>query len=211
MRIAAAILVILAGALWALQCGGGGGEAKPEAPPAVAPELMAGSLLQNGSAAQGTLNWWGDGETGSQALAGGRRCFWVRNGGALSQDVEIPGAEGRWALLIGHLASERTGDFTGLAYLYGYLLRPEGENERILAYLQGETMLRQEVKPNEWIVAHGVFPVPKGTTKIRFFLNQANRNGVPHNGSKARFTDLGLFLFDSEQEARAFVQRYPQQ
>jgi len=51
----------------------------------------------------------------------------------------------------------------------------------------------------------GIFRVPDGTGAVRFFLNQALRNSVPHNGSAARFDDVGLYLFPTEKAARSFV------
>jgi len=36
-------------------------------------------------------------------------------------------------------------------------------------------------------------------------MKQAERKGLPHNGSAARFDDVGLYLFPTEQAARSFV------
>lgn len=44
--------------------------------------------------------------------------------------------------------------------------------------------------------------------KIRFFLNQASRRGLPHNGSAARFDTVGLYLFPKKEDALAFVDAY---
>ena len=59
--------------------------------------------------------------------------------------------------------------------------------------------------------AWGIFRVPLGTGTIRFFMNQAERKNVPQNGSAARFDDLGLYLFDTQEEAAAFVNKYKDQ
>jgi len=45
-----------------------------------------------------------------------------------------------------------------------------------------------------------------GTTRMRLFLNQAERMGVPQNGSAARFDDLGLHLLPTMADAMRFVQ-----
>jgi hypothetical protein len=37
---------------------------------------------------------------------------------------------------------------------------------------------------------------------------QAERMGVPHNGSAARFDDLGVYFFSSVDEAESFVNAY---
>jgi hypothetical protein len=63
-------------------------------------------------------------------------------------------------------------------------------------------------RENEWVTAWGIFDIPSQATGIRFFLNQAERKGVPQNGSAARFDKLGLYIFESESDARAFASEY---
>jgi hypothetical protein len=62
-------------------------------------------------------------------------------------------------------------------------------------------------RENEWGPMFGIFRVPQGSGTIRFFLNQAERRDMPQNGSAARFDDLGLYLFATEEDARAFAIR----
>jgi hypothetical protein len=69
-------------------------------------------------------------------------------------------------------------------------------------------MLSSATSVGEWVKMWGIFKVPEGTGRIRFFLNQALRQGVPHNGSAARFDDLGLYLFPTEEEAKSFAAGY---
>jgi hypothetical protein len=167
------------------------------------------NLLQNGNADLKADSW----RVYGQATVEGCQddpCFVVRNGGYFVQDVTLPaGAIGKYALFIGRGASERInadGAITGLPYLYGYMMPEASERGgRILDYLQGQNMRASPTRENEWVTMWGIFRVPEGTGAIRFFLNQALRNGVPHNGSAARFDDVGLYLFATEQEARAFA------
>jgi hypothetical protein len=140
----------------------------------------------------------------------------VRNKGYFLQDVTLPDESvGKYALLIGRAASERInadGVITGLPYLYGYMMEsanPRGG--RIKSYLQGQQMRCWAKTPNEWVTVWGIFEVVSGTGAIRFFLDQAQRKDLPQNGSAARFDDLGLYLFDTEEEAKAFVQVYSEQ
>ncbi|HEU4434017.1 MAG TPA: hypothetical protein VFR51_11610 [Pyrinomonadaceae bacterium] len=171
------------------------------------------NLLQNPDADRGGQSWRALGESEIETTTTNETHFLVRNGGYFLQDVELPkDAAGKYILFIGHGASERInadGAITGLPYLYGYLMRPPvpGEKE-ILAYLQGQQMLAQTNIQDEWVTMWGIFEVPEGTTKVRFFLNQALRAGVPHNGSAARFDHLGLYLFATRKEAQRFVREY---
>lgn len=168
------------------------------------------NLLKNPNADLQSQSWRVFGEATVESCASGNPCFVVRNGGYFVQDIALPDdAVGRYALLLGRGASERInsdGAITGLPYLYGYMMpevSPRGG--RVLDYLQGQNMRAAPSRESEWVLMWGIFRVPEGTGAIRFFLNQALRNGVPHNGSAARFDEVGLYLFSTEQEARAFA------
>jgi hypothetical protein len=165
------------------------------------------NLLQNPNADRQSDSWRAYGEATIEACGLDNPCFVVRNGGYFSQDVVLPaGAAGQYALFIGSGASERVnpgGAITGLPYLYGYMMA--GTNGRILDYLQGQNMLLSPTRETEWVAMSGIFRVPEGTNAIRFFLNQALRNGITHNSSAARFDDVGLYLFATEQDARIFA------
>jgi hypothetical protein len=180
---------------------------------AVLANAQARNLLENPNASLGTDFWTAFGEASIDSTTGDNLCFVVRNGGYFLQDVLLPDdAAGQYAVLIGRGASERInedGAITGLPYLYGYMMEHGStKSGKVLAYLQGQQMLAGTNIRDEWVAMSGIFPVPEGTKKIRFFLNQALRQGVPHNGSAARFDDLGLYLFSSKQEAEAFVRQY---
>jgi hypothetical protein len=166
------------------------------------------NLLLNPKANDGANNWRAFGNAEVEQSDDGDWRFVVRNGGHFVQDVQLPeDAAGKYALLIGRVSSERIdpdGAITGLPYLYGHMAR----GARILSYLQGQQMLCRAGTVNEWVTAWGIFEVPDGTHAIRFFLNQAERKDVPQNGSAARFDDLGLYLFSTEGEAKAFAQAY---
>ena len=167
------------------------------------------NLLRNPNADLGAASWRAFGEASVEASEN-NFSFVVRNGGYFIQDVELPdSAAGQYAVFVGRAASERInedGAITGLPYLYGYMMeegRPDGG--RILAYLQGQQMLARPRMQGEWVNMRGIFQVPEKTKKIRFFLNQALRSGVPHNGSAARFDPLGLYLVATREEAEAFA------
>lgn len=171
------------------------------------------NLLQNPRGDDQTNNWKAYGQATVDQSDDGNWRFVVRNGGYFLQDVALSDSDtGKYALLIGRVCSERInsdGAITGLPYLYGYMMDSAGsEGNRILDYLQGQRMRCWARKENEWVTAWGVFQVPRGTGAIRFFLSQAERKGVPQNGSAARFDDLGLFLFSTETDARAFTEMY---
>jgi hypothetical protein len=170
------------------------------------------NLLQNPDASVGGKSWRAFGEATVETTTANDAHFVVRNGGYFFQDVELPkDAAGHYLVVIGHGASERInpdGAITGLPYLYGYMMQPPPPGgKEILEYLQGQNMLAHTSVKDDWVSMWGIFEVPEGTTKVRFFLNQALRAGVPHNGSAARFDNLGLYLFATRKEAQAFVRQ----
>ena len=168
------------------------------------------NLLENPNADQELKRWRAFGEATVEVSTGNNSCFVVRNGGYFFQDVLLTDdAVGQYAVLIGRGASERINDngaITGLPYLYGYMMEEKGDS--VLAYLQGQQMLANTRMRDDWVDMWGIFRVPEKTKRIRFFLNQALRNGVPHNGSAARFDNLGLYLFAVKEDAEAFVRQY---
>jgi len=167
------------------------------------------NLLRNPDADQGAASWRAFENARVEGTSTRDFCFVVRDGGSFLQDVELPdGSAGMYAVLIGRGSTERinaNGAITGLPNLYGYMIETSNAKDRILEYLQGQQMLARPNVTDVWVTMWGVFKVPEKATKIRFFLNHAMREGVPHDGSAARFDNVGLYLFATRAEAEAFV------
>lgn len=170
------------------------------------------NLLLNSDAKDQAKHWkpYGEAEVGD---FDGDSVFILRNGGYFVQDVKLsPGSNGKYALLIGKTSAQRINpkdSITGRPYLYGYMIfdyKPAGS--KINTYLQGQRMGHQSLAVDEWSKVYGIFRVADGTEVIRFFLKQASRREDPHDGSEARFDNLGLYLFDSETDAASFAERY---
>jgi hypothetical protein len=183
---------------------------------AIMAHSQTNNLLHNPNADEGANNWRAYGNATVEQTDDGNWRFAVRNKGYFLQDVTLPdGSVGKYALLIGRVASERINTdaaITGLPYLYGYMMESASQTGgRVNSYLQGQQMLCWAKNANEWVTVWGVFEVPAGTGAIRFFLNQAERKDVPQNGSAARFDNLGLYLFPTEEEAKAFARIYKKQ
>ncbi len=180
---------------------------------AVIVNAQSRNLLQNPNANQDSQYWRATGQATVEMTTGNNLCFVVRNGGSFYQDVILPDdATGQYAVLIGRGSSERInpdGAITGLPSLYGYMMEQgEPNGGRILGYLQGQKMLSSAKYKDEWVDMSGVFRVPEGTKRIRFFLSQAARQGAPHNGSAARFDNVGLYLFSMKEDAQTYVNQY---
>ncbi len=171
------------------------------------------NLLQNPDAGKGTQSWSSYGETSVEKNET-YSCFVLRKG-HFYQDVELPkGSYGQYLVFVGRGAGKRintpAGPITTRApYLYGYMMQPPPPGgKEILAYLQGQNMLAQITATNEWVNMWGIFEVPEGTTKVRFFLMGSAMADDPHEGAPVRFASLGLYLFQKKVEAEAFAMNY---
>ncbi len=171
------------------------------------------NLLENPYADEFTDYWLNYDEATIEEY-NGNPCFVVRNGGYFFQDVDVYDDDvGKYVVLTGLVSSERInadGSITGLPTLNGYMMDEENTDDfsyrDIHEYLSVSTRYNNKtLHVNEWIPIWRIYLVKNNTKGIRFFLKQAERRSVPHNGSAARFDDLGVYLFDSELEARAFV------
>lgn len=175
------------------------------------------NLLKNPGADLSGNSWRAVGNATIEEI-NGNKIFVIRsedNGKiySFSQIVDLNSSDiGRYALFIGRGLSERVNSdnlATGLPYLYGYMLRSySAKGARINSYLQGQNMLAKQSATDEWATMSGIFRVPDGTVAVQFMLCQASQKGLPPNGSPARFDNVGLYLFDTEQEALDFVKRY---
>jgi hypothetical protein len=164
------------------------------------------NLLGNPNADAAMANWLRSGDARVEACDG-NPCFVIRNRGTFQQSVWLPAdAAGHYLVMQGWGASERVNvdrAITGLPYLYGMALVADGP--RILDYFQDRHAIAQTDRANQWVAMWGVYRVPAGAERLTFQLAQAERQGVPQNGSAARFDDLGCYLFSNESAALAHL------
>ena len=72
-------------------------------------------------------------------------------------------------------------------------------------YLRVTDMLHSAIDIYEWVVIWEIFQITESTNTVELFLRQAERKGVPQNGSAARFDDLGVYFFGSVEETESFI------
>lgn len=176
--------------------------------------LSQTNYLDNPNANQQQQFWKASGEVGVEECAPGNPCFVTRWDGGLVGTATLPAdAAGRIVLLIGNAAAERAhaqgGDQTGESYIHGYgeALDPE---LGIGKHYSARTLITSTRETDAWTTLWGVFPVGEGIRKLSFEIRQADGSSAK-TGSASRFDDLGVYLFDTEPEAQAFVARYQQE
>jgi tetratricopeptide (TPR) repeat protein len=168
-------------------------------------KLVSGkNLIALAASGEAADNWKSFGDAVIERDGEGNNIFVIRKGATFNKSVYLPDAEGWFAVLIGQASTERInsdGAITGLPNISGYLIF----GDRIVTNLQGQQLLFSGAKRNAWHVLWGIFPVDKTINKITISLSQAERRGVPHDGSAARFKNVGIYLFRNESEAKAWV------
>jgi hypothetical protein len=165
------------------------------------------NLLRNPAAAEGT-RYWRTFKGAAVEEWNGERVFVLRDGGYFIQDVILSkGSVGKYAVF----TASGPGDAEGGAAravppcLSGYMMNAgAADGGRIYAYLNGQRMCHTAGAADGSGRAWGIFRVPEGTERIRFFIQQP-RQGGEQIGAASLVKSVGLHLFSSEAEARTFV------
>ncbi len=123
------------------------------------------------------------------------------------KDVAVSGRAGEHVVFVAYTKAEtvRANDITGLPVIHGYAMGADG---KIMSRFKGQATIRKDAKSGEWTVSSGVFKVPAGTVKIRYFLDQAEKAGSSKNGDDAMFTMAGLYVVKDKQAAERIVGNY---
>jgi WD40 repeat protein len=166
------------------------------------------NLVANPAANQGLDFWTAEGDVTVEQEEDGNFVYTIRYSGTLAQDVPLGEAAGRAVLVVARTASERVeedGDQTGLPYLYGQVMGGPG-GTRVLLHLQDSTLTHSGREVGDWGAAWSVFEVPAETDFVRILLGQSDGRRS-QNGSAAWFDDVGVFVFETRDEALAFARR----
>lgn len=163
---------------------------------------QSGNLLKNPGAEEGAQHWRAYGDARVESCNLGTSCFVLRHGGYFIQDAVVPeDVVGQYALLIGR-ANVDGDSMSGRASLFGHMMNAgDPSGGRIYSYLTGQHMTSEPDLPGTWKKLWGVFKIKPGTARISFFIRPggvgANKNVI------TRFDDLGLYIFPTEDIARA--------
>lgn len=167
-------------------------------------DVLAASTNLIGTSDSSTGSWKMTGEASVEKTSD-PQIFTIRNGASFSRTIAIPkNSDAKFMLLISRCSSERleVGTITGLPYLYGRWMSGATMLDQPL---QGNRTLCELGEPNSWATSWGIFKIPTAATSVNLNLNQAEGKGFPQNGSSARFSSVGLYVFNTEADARKFV------
>jgi hypothetical protein len=175
---------------------------------------QSNNLLKNPNGDEGLQAWRVFGNAAVSDCPGTGKCFGIFQDAFIFQDIAVSeSATGMFAVFIGFASIENSGGPSGgplgHPYLHGYFMNSiDLKKAAILANLSGQEMSSPPPTNGEWVKQHGVFKVPERAGAIRIFL----RSGCPKTASSAscvsHFRGAGIFLFSTEDEAKAFTNAY---
>ena len=166
--------------------------------------------LFNSKADEGMKGWYPYGCASYKKNSQGNNIFYTCKGNHMIQEVYIPRGTGWYALYIGRASINRTKDELGktqLPNIHSYML----EDNHIKTDVWGQQMDKEHFEKNynnDWLPMWGVYKIHNSAYKIRFFLDQSEMPNRTGGDAEAYFDDLGLFFFQTEEEAELFAKNY---
>ena len=173
------------------------------------------NLLLNGQADYKTEHWNVKYNTTVEEF-NGDKVFVLRNDGNLQQWFQLDDeAIGKYALFIGRVIGRVTSKRADVddktppntPYLFVATLVPK------IVISEGQILPADAKGENDWHTIYAIHQLPKEdfTGFLKCSLHQRNsRKGenAPNEGSAVRFDNLGLYLFDTEEDALKFAKAY---
>jgi len=171
---------------------------------------QSNNLVRNSDGDEG-LQFWRVFGNASTADCPAGKCFAINQDAFVYQDTDVSdSATGMYALLIGFASIELANSKpVGVPHLHGYFLTGgELRGATLLANLSGQEMEKRPGADGEWVKQSGVFRVPAKTGRIRIFLSSGCGKTEASTNCVSHFRRAGIFLFATEDEAKAFAANY---
>lgn len=152
------------------------------------------------------------GATGVDEMSNGRNEFYVINydDGILTrirQNIEFNrDYGGMYILFLGDLTTEKTveGSITRHPYFWGHQNGPFNfDDDPIEEVIQGD--MRHQEEANVWEVVYDANLLLEGVESVLFQMAQASRLDDPPDGTKCKFRDVEVRIFESFEDAEIYV------
>lgn len=177
-----------------------------------APQLTrVPNLLINPSASEDTSGWKLFMGATIDECEKRDRCFVVHDRAAFQQQFSLPAdAAGQYVLMIGFAKADRVDPSAGITdrpYLHVIFKNADASRFLYTKQMIGNAV-HSSSSTSEWQRIWAVYQVPEGAASGQLTLALGSRQGVDHDGSVGRLDDVGVFLFRTGAEAKAFVTGY---
>lgn len=152
------------------------------------------------------------GDTGVDEMVIGRNEFYIikHDDGSLTnirQNIELNrDYGGKYILFLGDLTTEKVvdGSITRRPYFWGHQNGPFNfDSDPIEEVIQGDMMHWEEA--NVWEIVYDANPLLEGVESVLFQMGQGHRAGDPPDGTKCKFRDVEVRIFESSEDAEIYV------
>jgi hypothetical protein len=172
---------------------------------------QSNNLVRNPTGEDGAQFWRVFGNASAADCSAVGKCFAINQDAFIYQDIDVTdNATGMYAVFISLTEIEQAASKAhGVPSIHGYFLTAgELRTATLLSNLAGQEMENRPSADDEWVKQFGVFRVPARTGRIRIFLHSGCGKTETSANCVSHFRKAGVFLFGSEEEARAFAATY---
>ncbi len=172
---------------------------------------QSNNLVRNPTGDDGLQFWRVFGNASAADCSAGGKCFAINQDAFIYQDIDVTdSATGMYALFISLAEIEQAAPKAlGVPSIHGYFLTGgELRSATLLSNLAGQEMEKRPGAADEWVKQFGVFRVPARTGRIRIFLRSGCGKTETSANCVSHFRNAGVFLFGSEEDAKAFAATY---
>ena len=172
---------------------------------------QSNNLVRNPNGDEGMQFWRVFGNASASDCASVGKCFSINQDAFVFQDIDVQETtSGMYALFISLSSIEQlNSQKLGQPYTYGYFMTSgDVRNATLLANLSGQEMANRPTANGEWVKQFGIFRVTERTGRLRIFLRGGCGKTEASNKCVSHFRKAGVFLFSTEEEAKAFMDSY---
>lgn len=172
---------------------------------------QSSNLVKNPNGDEGVQFWRVFGNASVSECSSVGKCFSINQDAFVFQDIDVPeSTSGMYALFISLSSIEQSNSQKlGQPYTYGYFMTSgDLRNATVLANLSGQEMANRPTANGVWVKQFGIFRVTERTGRIRTFLRGGCDKTEASNNCVSHFRKAGVFLFGTEEEAKAFIESY---
>jgi hypothetical protein len=164
--------------------------------------------LVNPNGNNGGYGWSFSGNTGVELTSDFGNIFFVNAYDGdfspnINQTITFPrNYSKKYILFIGNLTTEKVVEksITRHPYIWAYQIGNFSQNDWI--YMQGMSHTQDK---NVWQIVYGTHQLLANVTGTYFQIAQALQNGDPYDGTKSKYRDLEVRLFESSADAEIYI------
>jgi len=179
----------------------------------VAKEQMKNiNWVYNHNAENETKGWGANGSVKVQESVDKNHYFLIQNGDHIMQHVFLAEPTPPYALFVGRATINKIKEDmpkkSGLPVI-SVLIENKGGKKQNWASMHGmSASYFAKIYDNNWVPMWGIWKMPDSAIKLNFKLGQLRYRGEPIGDTEAYFDDVGLYFFNTKEEAKVFLEKH---